>query len=166
MASARIDKYLVPQLDEIDKIPSVAEIELVFKLTKLEKKYYAEEARKNDLEKKFKFLEELITYSRTRPIKRDAENNENESDEQLFCPICGHMSSSKIIIKVKYFLEKLIHILSTSTNATEKPNQRRRTLPRRRQSSKDQNDFFAISSMRKPGRFARDLKSCALSTIM
>ncbi|CBY31474.1 unnamed protein product [Oikopleura dioica] len=99
MASARIDKYLVPQLDEIDKIPSVAEIELVFKLTKLEKKYYAEEARKNDLEKKFKFLEELITYSRTRPIKRDAENTDNESDEHLFCPICGHMSSSKIIIK-------------------------------------------------------------------
>jgi len=107
MASARIDKYLVPQLDEIDKIPSVAEIELVFKLTKLEKKYYAEEARKNDLEKKFKFLEELITYSRTRPIKRDADNTENESDEQLFCPICGHMSSSKIIIKVTFGLRSL-----------------------------------------------------------
>ena len=100
MASARIDKYLVPKIDDIGKIPSVSEIELVYKLTKLEKKYYAEEARKNDLEKKFKFLEELITYSRTRPIKRDAENNENESEEQMFCPICGHMSNSKIIIKV------------------------------------------------------------------
>ena len=132
MASVRIDKYLVPQLDEIDKIPSVAEIELVFQLTKLEKKYYAEEARKNDLEKKFKFLEELITYSRTRTIKRDADNTENETDEQLFCPICGHMSSSKIIIKVKYFLEKLPYIFSTLTNATGKQNRRQRILPRRR----------------------------------
>ena len=110
MASARIDKYLVPKIDDIGKIPSVSEIELVYKLTKLEKKYYAEEARKNDLEKKFKFLEELITYSRTRPIKRDAENNENESEEQMFCPICGHMSNSKIIIKVDIFF--LIEISS------------------------------------------------------
>lgn len=97
LACKRIERFLRPKLNEIGKYPSVATIEQTFKLEKLKSDYHTILAVRNDLEDKFHKLEEVITSGKHKAIQ--SLPAEEEGDDQIFCVVCGHLTSCKTIFK-------------------------------------------------------------------